>query len=67
MLMKMLFLLDIFSGIDLDPQSIECNPGKRFVAKLCLNSFWGKFAQKSDVTQAMVITDPKIVGQGSVP
>lgn len=29
-------------GVDLDFEKIEKNPGLRTVAKLCLNSFWGK-------------------------
>ena len=33
-------------GIDLDPNCIEKNPGKYHVAKLYLNSLWGKFGQR---------------------
>lgn len=33
-------------GIDLDPSQIEKNPGKYHVAKLYLNSLWGKFGQR---------------------
>ncbi|XP_063419197.1 uncharacterized protein LOC134702019 [Mytilus trossulus] len=33
-------------GIDLDYDSIKVNPGLRSLAKLCLNSFWGKFGQR---------------------
>ena len=29
-------------GVDLDPEKMEKNPGMRFIAKLMLNSFWGK-------------------------
>lgn len=29
-------------GVKLDPSSIIKNPGRRQVAKLALNSFWGK-------------------------
>ena len=32
-------------GIVLDKNNIARNPGLRSVAKLCLNSFWGKFGQ----------------------
>ena len=45
--------------IVLDPAKIEYNPGKRYVAKLYLNSFWGKFAKKSEVTQSDMIKDTK--------
>jgi len=30
-------------GIDLDPQKMEVNLGRRAVAKICLNNLWGKF------------------------
>ena len=32
-------------GIELDPDSISKNPALRSIAKLILNSFWGKFGQ----------------------
>lgn len=33
--------------IDLDPEAIgDYNPGMYFIAKLCLNSLWGKFGQR---------------------
>ena len=35
-------------GIALDPDEISKNPGKRSLAKIKLNSFWGKFGQKSN-------------------
>ena len=46
-------------GIHLDPSQIEFNPGKRYVAKLCLNSIWGKFAQKSSMTQSSLLHEQK--------
>ncbi|EFN85139.1 hypothetical protein EAI_03501, partial [Harpegnathos saltator] len=33
-------------GVVLDRRNIARNPGLRSVAKLCLNSFWGKFGQR---------------------
>ncbi|VDI47708.1 Hypothetical predicted protein [Mytilus galloprovincialis] len=33
-------------GIHLDYDNIKENPGLRSLAKLCLNSFWGKFGQR---------------------
>lgn len=33
-------------GIELDYDNIKPNPGLRSIAKLCLNSFWGKFGQR---------------------
>ena len=32
-------------GIELNPESISKNPALRSIAKLILNSFWGKFGQ----------------------
>ncbi|XP_034080793.1 uncharacterized protein LOC117551842 isoform X1 [Gymnodraco acuticeps] len=43
-------------GILLDADKIKSNPVKRQVAKLCLNSFWGKFAQRSNLTQTKIVT-----------
>ncbi|KAK2848567.1 hypothetical protein Q5P01_008401 [Channa striata] len=45
-------------GILLDASKIQSNPAKRQVAKLCLNSFWGKFAQKSNMIQTELVSDP---------
>ena len=32
--------------INVEPENIVPNPGKRAVAKICLNSLWGKFGQR---------------------
>ena len=42
-------------GIKLDPTKIEQNAGLRAVAKLCLNSFWGKFGQRSNLKQTDIV------------
>ncbi|XP_028393192.1 uncharacterized protein LOC114517603 [Dendronephthya gigantea] len=47
-------------GIHLDPSKIERNPGLRALAKLMLNSFWGKFAQRPNMTKVELISDPKV-------
>jgi hypothetical protein len=39
--------------IDLD--KLEYNEGLRFIAKLCLNSLWGKFGQNLDVDEIVYI------------
>ena len=44
-------------GINLTPGAIEKNPGLRSLAKLCLNSFWGKFGQRRDLKQNVFIHD----------
>ena len=45
-------------GIMLDYNKIEKNPGLRALAKLMLNSFWGKFGQRSNLVQSQVTDDP---------
>jgi len=44
-------------GIKLKPENIKPNPGKRVVAKICLNSLWGKFGQRQNMTQSKYVTD----------
>jgi hypothetical protein len=46
-------------GIQLDPKKIEKNSGLRSLAKLMLNSFWGKFGQRENQTKASLIRDPR--------
>jgi len=45
-------------GILLEYDKIEENPGLRLLAKIMLNSFWGKFGQRSNLTQTTYIDDP---------
>ena len=45
-------------GIELDRSKIEKNPGLRSLAKLMLNSFWGKFGQRPNQTQVTTCTKP---------
>ena len=47
-------------GIRLDPNKIEHNPGMRALAKLMLNSFWGKFAQRPNMAKTEQIRDPQV-------
>jgi len=44
------------SEIKLRPELIEKNPGRRYIAKLMLNSFWGKFAQRPNLTKACLLS-----------
>ena len=44
-------------GIELG--ELKPNPGLRFIAKLCLNSLWGKFGQNPKVKQSLYIDEPK--------
>jgi hypothetical protein len=36
------------TGIEMNPETIIKNPGKREIAKLCLNNLWGKFGQNTN-------------------
>jgi hypothetical protein len=38
-------------GIMLDKDAIQLNDSKRALAKLCLNSFWGKLAEGNNRTK----------------
>ena len=42
----------------LDRSNIRKNPGLRQLVKLMLNSFWGKFGQRTDLTQSTYVSDP---------
>ncbi|KAL4101205.1 hypothetical protein QTP88_021225 [Uroleucon formosanum] len=46
-------------GILLDKYKICDNPGRRAVAKLCLNSLWGKFGQRQKIKKTEFVTDPQ--------
>ncbi|KAG8235182.1 hypothetical protein J437_LFUL015488 [Ladona fulva] len=76
---KKKFIDDLYEreGVMLEPEKIEENPGLRCIAKLSLNSLWGKFGQKEDHPQTRVIksfgelcdvlTDPNIEVKGIIP
>lgn len=44
-------------GIQLEYEKIDKNPGLRCLAKLCLNSFWGKFGQRLSMRQSNFFHD----------
>ena len=46
-------------GILLDKKSIQKNPGMRSLSKLALNSFYGKFGQRSNMKQSQYFNDLK--------
>ena len=48
-------------GIELDPTLIEFNPGLRSLAKLALNSFYGKFGQRTNMKKSVFIREPHLV------
>jgi hypothetical protein len=45
--------------IDLNPENVVPNPGKRAVAKICLNSLWGKLGQTQNMAHTEYVTDTK--------
>ena len=45
--------------IQLDYANIEYNPGLRTLAKMMLNSMWGKFGQRLNKTQVQEFDDPQ--------
>ena len=45
-------------GIQLDSSLIEKNPGRKQVAKLMLNSFWGKFGERANKPKTEQIQNP---------
>ena len=45
-------------GIQLDYNNIKKNPGLRSLAKLMLNSFWGKFGQRPNMPKNKFFTQP---------
>ena len=48
----------LHEGIQLEYDKIEKNPGLRTLAKLMLNSMWGKFGQRLNKTQIQAFDDP---------
>jgi len=45
-------------GIRLDKEYIRSNAAKRGLAKLCLNSMWGKLTERKDRTMTTIKTEP---------
>ena len=46
-------------GVQLREENVAHNPGLRALAKLCLNSFWGKFGQRNNMEKTSYFKDPK--------
>ena len=51
------FKARIKDSLDIDVEKFEFNAGLRSIAKLCLNSLWGKFGQRSNMSQTKYVTD----------
>jgi len=58
---EVLYIQTFFKNEDirLDSEFIKSNPAKQGLAKLCLNSMWGKLTESNDRTQTKVISEPK--------
>ena len=51
------FKVKIKKSLDIDVDKFEFNAGLRSISKLCLNSLWGKFGQRSNMSQTKYITE----------
>ena len=51
------FKVRIKDRLDIDVNKFEFNAGLRSIAKLCLNSLWGKFGQRDNMSQTKHVTD----------
>ncbi|CAG2238521.1 unnamed protein product [Mytilus edulis] len=47
-------------NIRLDYEQINKNPGLRTLAKICLNSFWGKFGQRLNMSQLTFLYNTEV-------
>ena len=47
-----------FETLGIKLGEIKYNPGMRAIAKLCLNSLWGKFGQRTNMSQTKYVTEP---------
>lgn len=45
-------------GVDIDPDRVRLVPGLRHMAKILLNSLWGKFGQRNTLFQSKIFTNP---------
>ena len=51
------FKLKIKKSLDIEVEKFEFNAGLRNISKLCLNSLWGKFGQRSNMSQTKYVTE----------
>jgi hypothetical protein len=48
---------DEAASIGIELGEMKKNPGRKAVAKICLNSLWGKFGQRNNMTKSTLVTD----------
>lgn len=55
---KVKYVADFFDheGVKLDPEKISPNPSLRSIAKICLNSFWGKLGERANRAQTRILS-----------
>ena len=51
------FKFKIKKSLDIDVEKFESNAGLRSISKLCLNSLWGMFDQRSNISQTKYVTE----------
>ena len=51
------FKAKIKDSLDINVEKFEYNAGLRSIAKLCLNSLWGKFGQRNNMSQTKYVTE----------
>lgn len=45
-------------GIEIDPSQVRKNNARKAIAKLCLNSLWGRFAMRNNLTKTIITDSP---------
>ena len=54
---EMMFRNKVKKNLDIDLDKLNENSGLRAIAKMCLNSLWGKFGQRNNMNQCKYVTD----------
>ena len=54
---ELMFRNKIKKNLDIELGELCENEGLRAISKMCLNSLWGKFGQRNNMTQCKYVTD----------